>query len=158
MDIEKSILLHKSLIGYFEKMRNDKSFIDMKSRGRDLITENRCGLDDNTDLTYNCYNKRERKRNTRYDVGSGPQTVLEGRDKFRIECYFTALDSILADLRSSTKLYEETMLPFAFLFSLDSQTVSDEQLRVKCKHLQSIYPNDLDGGNSCLFYQMLLCH
>lgn len=102
MNIEKSILLHHSLINYFEKMRDDNSFKDFEARGRKLITDNRSGSDNNLDLTYNCYNKRGRKRNTRYDVGTGPETIFDGSENFRICCFYTELDSILSDLRSYT--------------------------------------------------------
>lgn len=151
IDIEKSILLHRSLIHFFEKMRNDHTFDTFEEKGRNLISDNRCGSNDNINLTYNCFNKRGRKRNPRYDVGDGPETVIEGRDKYRVECFYTALDSIMTQLRSSTKSYEEVMKPFSFLLSLDSQTLSDDELRRGCEHLQSIYCSDLDDGEQYLF-------
>lgn len=152
IDIEKSILLHHSLISYFEKLRNDKSFADFESRGQYLIASCCSGSDNNPEVTYNCYNKRVRKRNSRYDVGNGPDTDFDDGKKFRVDCYYAALDSILLQLRDSTSAYVKIMKPFVFSISLDNQTLSDEQLRHGAEQLRSIYVDDLDDGNYFLMF------
>lgn len=152
IDIEKSILLHHSLIHFFEKIRNDDSFSDFERRGQNLINNNRSELENNVELTYNCYNKRTRKRTTRYDIGSGPDTILDDRNKFRVDCFYTTVDSILTELRSSTSTFETTMKPFAFLISLDSQTRTNEEFRQEAENLRSIYCNDLDESNLLRFF------
>lgn len=151
IDIEKSVFLHQSLIHFFERIRNDNSFTDFESKAQTLISDNRSGFENNSQLTYNCYNKRTRKRNTRYDIGSGPDTVKDDRNTFRVDCYYVTLDFILTQLRSYSSAYETTMKPFAFLISLDNQTRTDSELRMETETLRKIYSNDLDKSNFVSF-------
>lgn len=39
-------------------------------------------------------------------IGTGKDTLFDDRDRFRVNCYYTALDSILSDLRKSTTTFE----------------------------------------------------
>lgn len=134
------------------KIRNEKSFHDFESKGKMLLSN----YDPDGQFIYNCFQKRTKKRNTRYDDGNCPDTVLDDQSKFRIACYYPTLDSILSELREQIIAYEENIRPFAFLNNLDS--LPDETIRVQATKLKEIYQSDIDTGISeeCLQFEFLM--
>jgi len=148
IDIETSMLLYKSLIIFFTKLRSDESADNFIRKGEMLIEQNlhRSDLHEDLEIKFNCYNKRNRKRNTRYDTGNGPDTIFSDRDNFRVNTLFTTLDSILTELQSTANSYAENMSPFIFLTQLKNEALTDTDLQQQAETLRSKYSSDLDEG------------
>lgn len=149
IDIQTLILLQRSLITFFEKLRNEDTFNDFEEKAKALLVDRCSELNKNLEFIYNCYEKRTRKRNTKYDSGNASDTIFDNRDNFRVSCFYVTLDAILVDLRSKTNAFEENLKPFIFL--TDMEKLTDGELRTQAENLRKIYRIDLDDGNYFLF-------
>ena len=97
-----------------------------------------------TDANYADTTCRKRKRSiliTHFE-GAAPDTVLTGREKFRLDTYVPVVDSLCQALSGRLSAYETIHGLFSFLMELPAlDAVSIES---SCKKLASIYSTDVN--------------
>lgn len=156
LDIRTSISLYKSLTAYVKGLRSEESFSDMEEKCKTLIRNCFEWEENNEELTYNCYNKREKIRSTRYDMGNSADTIFDDSKNFRVNNFYAALDSVTTELQSRTESYEQVLQPFNFLFYLD--VYKDEEIRNGAASLLKIYSTDLDNDfiDECVHFKFFM--
>ena len=55
---------------------------------------------------YTAEKKRVRKRNVRWDFGTGEEAVLQPRERFRVENFISIMDSMLGALQHRLNAYD----------------------------------------------------
>lgn len=137
IDLEVVVSVFKSLLSYFQNLRNSDSFNNFDTKARELLAN----VVPEEQLTYNPHGQRKRKRNTRYDYGNAEDTVLDDRTKLRVE-YYNILDYVLNEVQVKLNAYENDIMPFNFLLKLD--TMTEENIRKDAKKFWEIYRTDVD--------------
>lgn len=143
--------MFKSLLAYFQNLRNSDSFDDFDTKARELPAD----IVPEEQLTYERHDQRTRKRNKRYDYGTAENTELDDRSKLRVE-YFNILEYILNEVQSELNAYEKDIMPFNFLLKLD--TMSEEDICNNAKNFCEIYRTDVDEEicNECVQFKFFM--
>ena len=102
------------------------------------------------DVTFADEQHRRRPRSTRItdNEGNAEDTILEGRNKFRIEVYIPILDSLAAGLQQRSVAYDNINSRFSFIEKLPDLTVS--QIKEHCELTSAYYDKDLDENEMYL--------
>ena len=102
------------------------------------------------DVTFADEQHRRRPRSTRItdNEGNAEDTILEGRNKFRIEVYIPILDSLAAGLQQRSVAYDNINSRFSFIEKLPDLTVS--QIKEHCELTSAYYDKDLDKNEMYL--------
>lgn len=156
IDIRTTVCLYKSLTSYIQNMRSEESFSQMEENSKNLIRSCSEWKQENDQLSYNCYNARQVKRNTRYDSGNCPDTFFDDSKNFRVKIFYPTLDILTTELQSRSKSYENTLQPFNFLFHLDVDR--DVDIRKEAANLTKIYSTDLDKDfiEECIHFKFFV--
>lgn len=156
IDLDISIGLYKSLVGYIKDMRTDEMFNVFVDRAKTLISSCPEWETKNPELSYNCYGKRTRKRNTRYDIGNSSETVFDDSKKFRVGLFYGSLDIMSSDLVQQVNAYQTVLAPFTFLFKLEE--ISTREISQDALILINRYAGDLDQDlvNECVQFKHLM--
>lgn len=157
VDIKTSISLIKSLSNYFKKLRTEDSFHNFEQTSKTMIQSCPEWGNKNLNLTFNCYNKRKRPRNRKYDAaGSSEDVVFEDAKNFRITIFYATLDSIISELEAMASTFQSVLEPFDFLFKLEK--MSDTNIRKCAVELKKIYCDDLDEDfiDECIHFKFFM--
>lgn len=71
-----------------------------------------------------------------------PNTILKGRDKFRVESFFPVVDSLISNLKVRSQAYGNVFENFGFLENLI--ILDEKDISKSCENITSIYKNDLN--------------
>lgn len=156
IDIQTSVSLYKSLIGYVKNLRNETSFGNFVGNSKILIQSCPEWATKNNELDFNCYKKRKPQRNTRYDSGDCVDTIFDDHKNFRVKIFYAALDNVTNELKSRSEAYQSVMEPFDFLFNLEN--LNDVDIRSGAENLKKVYRHDLDDdfGEECIHFKYFM--
>lgn len=84
IDIRTTVSLYQSLSTYVKNMRSEQSFFELEENCKILIRSCPDWENKNDELVYNCYKKRNTRRNTRYHSGDSAETFFDDSRNFRV--------------------------------------------------------------------------
>ena len=87
---------------------------------------------------------RRRKRARRFDDGQAVDTVLEGKDKFRIGTVIVIINQLIYSLRQRIDAYREVREVFKVV--IDFNEVNADQIREHAVSMANIYSGDLQSS------------
>jgi len=87
---------------------------------------------------------RRRKRTRRFDDGQAADTVLHGKDKFRIETFTVIIDQLACSLRRRIDAYKEVREVFKVV--TDFNEIDADQIREYAMSMARTYSGDLQSG------------
>nr|XP_042912574.1 uncharacterized protein LOC122272707 [Parasteatoda tepidariorum] len=147
MNLSTAAKLFDSLKVYFFDLR--EKYSDYESRAKNKMP--------NCEFEYLA--KRDRTRSIRLTRNDGPEkeTKFSGNDKFKVEAFLPALDSLITEISKRGEAYGNIGENFHFLSNL--MDIEFNELSDKCKNLVNTYKNDLDYDdilNECIHFKNFL--
>lgn len=94
---------------------------------------------------------RQRKKKKLFDYESPDEPILEPKQKFKVQCYFTVLDSAIASIEERFTQLKSHNDNFHFLYNIAKEkSTSQERLLKECMKLESSLTDskgdcDIDG-------------
>ena len=131
-DLKLAIDLLESLHVFTDDLRN--RFDDIEQRAIDMSGTSE----------YVSVAARRRKRTRRFDDGQAADTVLHGKDKFRIETFTVIIDQLVCSLRQRIDAYREVREVFKVV--TDFNEIDADQLREYAVSMANTYSGDLQSG------------
>ena len=103
-----------------------KSLIDFVQQKRDKFDHVECcGVELVGHEEYKAENKRVRRRNVRWDIGTGEESLLQPRERFKVEVFVPIIDNLFRALRHRLNAYEAVYANFRFLSNLRTSSSND---------------------------------
>ena len=130
LSLNTAVHLLESLHKFVDSLR--PNFDQLEQKGID-----KCGHGD-----YKAAQRRIRTRNRRYDDGSAEDTVLQPRDKFRVEVFLAILDRLTTELTKRITAYKEIHSLFGFIANLVK--LQADEITTSARNLVKAYPHDLE--------------
>lgn len=130
-ELSTVVELYQSLIQFVRDMRESFSLYEMKAIDK-------CGIN-----SYRRDTSRQRKRKVFFDERTdNDEASLSRSDDFRINIFYTILDSFCINLERRSQSYVNLNNRFGFLSKL--HTMQLEVIAEKARELRSYYPVDLE--------------
>jgi len=132
--LNTAVDLLKSLVVVLQEMR--EQFDEYEKRGIERVGHG----------NYKAATRRIRKRNRAYDERTSPETVLDPRERFRVEVFLVIVDSLVASLNKRLSAYQVVSNMFGFLGRL--QDIPPAEVVTAAEVLVMKYPEDLESDLS----------
>lgn len=140
--------LYESLINFVITLRTDNMFQEFIDKAK-RVTEEKYAYDI----------KRRPVRKPAFDeTGEDEIRNRDGKEKLKIEVYFAALDKIRVELQDRCAAYVELFKRFNFLITIQTNSMSSEDIIREAKNLQQQYKDDLEATfpEECLHFQQFV--
>jgi hypothetical protein len=131
-DLKLAIDLLESLYMFTDDLRN--RFDNIEQRAIDIS-----GTSEYVSVT-----ARRRKRTRRFDDGQAADTVLQGKDKFRIETFTVIINQLVCSLKRRIDAYTEVREVFKVV--TDFNEIDADQIREYAVSMANTYSGDLQSG------------
>jgi len=131
-DLKLAIDLLQSLLAFTDDLRN--RFDDIERRAIDISGHSE----------YLSATARRRKRPKQSDDGQAADTVLQGKDKFRIETFIVIINQLQSSLQVRTDAYKEVRDVFKVI--TDFNELDADHIREYAISMANTYSSDLQSG------------
>lgn len=145
-DIDLSVIvkIYDTLLVYVSSLRNDKEF-DIYENGalvKSKVTEYKDSV------------KRKKFRKILPRDSKDNETLLEGRDIFKVKTYFVIIDRLIAELTRRMEVYSELNMKFGFFTEGDKMTRKslEESVARLCNMYKEDLPTEEEFLNECLHF------
>lgn len=135
LNVSFGVELMTSLLTFVGEIRNKFSEIELEAKtlfceGEDIS---------NISYTYKTDLQRAKKRKIFFDETCESETILKGKERFRIEVFNVICDNITADLSKRVACYKEVTSAFRCFFTLD-----EEEAKTSINILCEKYEKDIE--------------
>ncbi|CAH1111220.1 unnamed protein product [Psylliodes chrysocephalus] len=129
LNVSFGVELVTSLLTFVGEIRNRFDEIEIEAKTFFCEGENISNISYKTDL------QRAKQKQTFFDDTSESETILKGKERFRIEIFNVICDNITQDLSKRVECYKEITSVFRCFFTSDEKYKKDDETKENQKEL-----------------------